>query len=169
MKCSLPKIGIFYLRLIPTRQKTMTNCFRKRDFMQPKGRVNMHSGGGVVIWLFFFLVQSLPLQLAQARNSFGNEKYMRAMGRVNHALQVVGFLFLLNLGVGERSSFHLSFWSEHVPSMLFSSSQWVPIRFAMCSRKVFPIGTHFNPIYFGQSHPLLAYRTGPKGRNSIFG
>jgi hypothetical protein len=108
------------------------------------------SRGGRVIWSFFLLVQSLPLQLAQARNSVGNEKYMRAMGRVNHALRVARFLFLLNSGVGERISFHLSFCSEHVHSMFFSSSQWVPIRFATCSPKVFPIGTHLNPIYLAK-------------------
>jgi hypothetical protein len=73
------------------------------------------------------------------------------------------------MGVGEKISFHLSFCSKHVPSTLFSSSQWVPIRFTMCSPKVFLIGTHFNPIYFGQSHPLLTYMTRPKGRHSIFG
>ncbi len=42
-----------------------------------------------------------------------------------------------------------------------SSSQWVSIRFPMCSPRVFPISPHFNPICFAQS--LLTYISGPKG------
>jgi hypothetical protein len=143
--------------------------FLKEAFHAAKGKGEHALRRGVGIGSFFFLVQFLPLQLAQARNSVGNDKYMRARGRVNHALRVARFLFLLNLGVGERISVHLSFCSKHVLSMLLSSSQWVPIRFAMRSPKVFPIGTHSNPIYSDKSHPLLTYRTGPKGRHSIFG
>ncbi len=60
MKCSLPKTGIFRPGLIPSRQKTMTKSFGKRDFMQPKGRVNMHSGGGGDLIVFFPCSISAP-------------------------------------------------------------------------------------------------------------
>jgi hypothetical protein len=61
----------------PPEQKLVTNNFGKRDFMQPRERFNMHSwgardwgaGGGVGYFWFVFLVQSLPVQLAQAKNS----------------------------------------------------------------------------------------------------
>jgi len=38
------------------------------------------------------------------------------------------------------------------------SSQWIPIRFAICSPRVFPIAPHFNPICF-------AHIGGPKGES----
>jgi len=63
-------------RLIPPKQKTVTNNLGKKDFTQPTGRLNMHSqggsewgAGGAGYFLFFFLVQSRPVQLAQAKNS----------------------------------------------------------------------------------------------------
>jgi hypothetical protein len=49
------------------------------------------------------------------------------------------------------------------PNMFPSSSKWVPIRFPICSPRVFPIAPHFNPMGFAQSPPLLTYIGGPKG------
>jgi hypothetical protein len=53
------------------------------------------------------------------------------MGRVNHALKVPRFYFLLNLGVGERIFFHFSFilnmflpCSFQVPNGFPIYSQW---------------------------------------------
>jgi hypothetical protein len=46
--------------------------------------------------LFFFLVQFLPLPLAQAKygdQQFRNQKYMWPMGRLQHAFKVPGFFF----------------------------------------------------------------------------
>jgi len=48
------------------------------------------------------------------------------------------------------------------PLFLTCSFQ-VPIRFPMCSPRVFPIAPHFNPICFAQSPPLLTYIGGLKG------
>jgi hypothetical protein len=42
-------------------------------------------------------------------NSFGNEKYMRAMGRVNHALQS-GWIFVSFEFGGRREDFFSSFF-----------------------------------------------------------
>jgi hypothetical protein len=46
---------------IPPKKKMVTNNFGKRDFMQPTGRLNMHSwggrewgAGGTGYFLFFF-------------------------------------------------------------------------------------------------------------------
>jgi len=66
--------------LIPPRQKMVTNNFGTRDFMQPMGRLNMHSWGGWEwgeggYFLFFFLVQSLPLPLAQAKK--GDQQFWK--------------------------------------------------------------------------------------------
>jgi hypothetical protein len=72
-------------------------------------------------------------------------------------------LFSFEFGGGREDFFSFFFCSEHVPSMFFASSQWVPIRFRMCSPKVFPVATHFNPICFGQSRPLLTYIVGERG------
>jgi hypothetical protein len=47
--------------------------------------------------------------------------------------------------------------------MFPSSSQWIPIRFPICSPRGFPIAPCFNPICFAQSPPLLTYIGGPKG------
>jgi hypothetical protein len=52
------------------------NSFGKRDFMQPTGRLNMHPPGGEKGYFFvFFLVQSLPLQVAQAIN--GDQQFWK--------------------------------------------------------------------------------------------
>jgi len=43
-------------------------------------------------------------------------------------------------------------------------SKWVPIRFPMCSPRMFPMTPRLNPICFAQTPPLLAYIAGPKGK-----
>ncbi len=48
-------------------------------------------------------------------NSLGNRNFMQPMGR---------------LGLGGRGGFFSFFF---VPNMFFTSSQWVPIRFSLCS------------------------------------
>jgi len=65
-------------------------------------------------------------------NSFRNQKYMHAIGRVNHALKVARFYFLLNLGVGERIFFHFSF---NLNMFVLCSFQ-VRIRFPMFAKAV---------------------------------
>jgi hypothetical protein len=162
----------------------VTNSFGNRFFMQPMGRLSMHSwwalvfslgGGRRSCFLFFFLVQSLPPAI-----SLGQKWWPTVLEIKNTCSQLVGwsmhsrcleffsFKFWVE-GVGEVF-FHFTFVSQHVPSMLPSSSQWVPIRFPMCSQcvpNVFPKGlpnsTSLYPIYFAQSPPLLTYIGGPKG------
>ncbi len=93
-------------------------------------------------------------------NSFGNRNFMQPMGRLNMHSKFLDF-FLLRFGwarVVVLEFFHFSF----VPSMFPSNSQWVPIRFPICSPRVFPIAPSFNPICFAQSPPLLTYIGGPK-------
>jgi hypothetical protein len=41
-------------------------------------------------------------------------------------------------------------------------------KFSMCSPRVFPIASGFNPICFAQSPPLLTYIAGWKDRHSVF-
>jgi hypothetical protein len=92
-------------------------------------------------------------------NSFGIQKFHVANGKAQHALKMPWLKKKKVLGWGTGGGFfHFSF----VPKMLFSSSQWVPIRFPMCFPRVFPIPPHFNPICFAQSRPLLTYIGGPK-------
>jgi hypothetical protein len=47
--------------------------------------------------------------------------------------------------------------------MFPSNSQWVPIRFPICSPRVFLIAPRFNLICFAQSPLLLTYIGRPKG------
>jgi hypothetical protein len=42
------------------------------------------------------------------------------------------------------------------------------LKFSMCSPRVFPIASRFNPICFAQSPPLLTYIGGSKDRHSVF-
>ncbi len=98
-------------------------------------------------------------------NSFGNRNFMEAMGRLSMHSKCLG-LFSLSFGLGRVGEvfFHFSF----VLNMFSSSSKWVPIRFPMCSPRVFPIAPCFNPICFAQSSPLLTYVGGPKVEAFIF-
>jgi hypothetical protein len=58
-------------------------------------------------------------------------------------------------------------------SMFLLSSQWILIRFLICSpsknlfSNMFSIAPHFDPIRFGKCCPPFRYIAGPKGRNSI--
>jgi hypothetical protein len=87
----------------------MTKSFGKRDFMQPKGRVNMHSGGGGDLIVFLPGLISAPAISPGEKQFWKNEKYMRAMGRVNHALQVARFFVSFEFG-GGRKDFFSSFF-----------------------------------------------------------
>ncbi len=60
--------------------------------------------------------------------------------------------------LGGGDFFHFSF----VPSMLPSSSQWVPVRFPMCSPRVLPIAPLI-PYDLPKSPPHLTYIGQPKG------
>ncbi len=97
--------------------------------------------------------------LAQAK--YGDQQFWRVKFHVTNGegsactqsaiyLFIIIFLSLLSFGWGARGFF------SFVPNMFPSSSQWVPIRFSMCSPRVFPIAPHFNPIFFAQSPPLLS-------------
>jgi hypothetical protein len=81
---------------------------------------------------------------------FGNQKYMQAMGRVNHALKVPRFYFLLNLGVGERIFFHFSF---------------ILNMFLPCSFK-FPMGSQWQLALI--PYVSATYTIRPKGRAFLF-
>jgi hypothetical protein len=65
--------------------KMVMNNFGNRNFMQPMGRFNMHSwwpwfflsrGVWGSYFLLFFLVQSMPLPLAQAKN--GDQQFWKS-------------------------------------------------------------------------------------------
>jgi hypothetical protein len=112
--------------------------------------------------LFFFIVQSLPVQLAQAKNGdqqFGKRKIHVGNGSGESCTKSGLILFSFEFRGGKEDFFSF-LCSEHVHFMFFSSSQWVPIRFRMCSPKVFPIAVHFNPICFKQSRRLFTYISG---------
>ncbi len=70
------------------------------------------------------------------------------------------FSFMLWVEGGGRIFIKKSF----VPTMFPSSSQCVPIRFPMCSPRVFPIAPRYNPICFAQSPPIFTYIGGPNGK-----
>jgi hypothetical protein len=93
-------------------------------------------------------------------NSFGNRNFTQPMGRLSMHSKCLDLFFLSFGARGGEDFFHFSF----VPNKFPSSSQWVPIRFPMCSPRVFPIAPRFNPICFAQSPPLLTYIGGPKGK-----
>jgi hypothetical protein len=65
--------------------------------------------------------------------------------------------------------------SQCIPTMLYLSSQWVPIRFPICSQSsqcvlqlnMFSIAAHFYPICFGKCCPPFTHIDQPKGRNCI--
>jgi hypothetical protein len=89
--------------------------------------------------------------------SFGNRNFMQPMGRLNMHSKCFDFIFLLSFGWGKgKGDFFFSFYL--FPTCSFQ----VPIRFPMCSLRVFPITSRFNPICFAQSPPLLTYIGGPK-------
>jgi hypothetical protein len=87
-------------------------------------------------------------------NSFGNRNFMQPMGRLSMHSKCLDFIFLSFKG-GGRIFFNFPLFP--------TCSLQVPIRFPMCSPRVFPIAPHFNPICFAQSSPLLTYIGGPKG------
>jgi hypothetical protein len=61
------------------------------------------------------------------------------------------------LGVGQGGGRIFSF---------FLCSQYVPLKFPMCSPIVFPIASRFNPICFAQSPPFLTLYTWAKGEGT---
>ncbi len=73
--------------------------------MQPKGRVNMQSGGGGDLIVFLPGLISAPAISPGEKQFWKNEKYMRAMGRVNHALQVARFFVSFEFGGGKKDFF----------------------------------------------------------------
>jgi len=88
-------------------------------------------------------------------NQFWERKFHATNGKAQPALKVPVFFFSFGpgRGAGVEDLFHFSF---------------VPNRFPMCSRSVFPIAPCFNLVCFGQSPPLPVYICGPKVRLSIF-
>jgi hypothetical protein len=79
---------------------------------------------------------------------------MQAMGRVNHALKVPRFYFLLNLGVGERIFFHFSF----ILNMFLPCSFQVP--------NGFPIDSQWQLALIPDVS--ATYTIGPKGKAFLF-
>ncbi len=75
------------------------------------------------------------------------------------------FFLILKFWVGGGGGFY-SF--SFVPNMFLSNYEWVPIRFSICSPRMFPIAPRFNPICFCQSPPLFSYIGGPKGEALYF-
>jgi hypothetical protein len=90
-------------------------------------------------------------------NSFGNRNFMQLMGRLSmHSKCLDFFPFKFWVGVGE-DFFHFSF----VPNKFPSSSQWVPIRFPICSQgsQCVPNSTSFESHMFcPKSSPSHLYR-----------
>ncbi len=75
-------------------------------------------------------------------NSFGNRNLMQPMGRLNMHSKCLDF-FLLNFGWGRQGGGGRIFFFFPLFPL---SSQLVPIRFPICSPRVFPITPRFNPI-----------------------
>ncbi len=99
-------------------------------------------------------------------NGFGNRNFIQPMGRLSMHSKCLDFFFLLSFGLGWGGGFFFIF--PFVPNMF--------PRFSMCSPRVFPIASRFNPISSAQSPPLLTYIGRPKGEalhffieSSIFG
>ncbi len=83
---------------------------------------------------------------------------MQTMGKLSIHSKCLDF-FPLSFREGGGGCFPFSF----VPNMFPSNSQWVPIRFPICSPRVFLIAPRFNLICFAQSPLLLTYIGRPKG------
>ncbi len=100
-------------------------------------------------------------------NSFGNRNFMQLMGRLSmHSKCLDFFPFKFWVGVGE-DFFHFSF----VPNKFPSSSQWVPIRFPICSQgsQCVPNSTSFESHMFcPKSSPSHLYRWAKGGGISSF-
>ncbi len=89
-------------------------------------------------------------------NSLGKRNFMPANGKAQACTQGALLFFLISFGRGGDKDF-FSF---------FLGSQWVPIRFPICSPflNVFPnmfsIAPHFYPICFGKCFPPFTYIVG---------
>ncbi len=105
------------------------------------------------------------------------KKYFRVLTRTNNknlAIDRIVFQNLAYLGLffsmGNPSYRLKSYFSSRdfffILPLFPTCSFQVPMRFPMCSPKVFPIAPHLNPICFAQSAPLLTYIGGPKGGGS---
>ncbi len=147
----------------------VTNSFGNRNFMQPMGRLSMHSWWALVFsfwgefFLFLFFDQFLPPAISLGQKCWPTILEIKNtcnqwVGKSMHSrcLDYFSFKFWVE-GVGE-DFFHFSF----VPSMFPSNAQGVP-KFPMCSPMVFQVAPCFNPIYFAQSLTLLTYMSGLKG------
>ncbi len=90
-------------------------------------------------------------------NRFGNRNFMQPMGRLNMRSKCLDFFsFKFWVGVGE-GFFHFSF----VPNMFPSSSQWVLIRFSICS-----LGSQCVPQGCSQYHLIYCQMFCPKSSPS---
>jgi hypothetical protein len=150
------------------------NSFRNKNFMQPMGRLSMHSWWTLVfsLWgeffLFFFLDQSLPPAISLGQKCWQivleiKNTCSQWVGRSMH-LRCLDF-FLLNFGWkgwGE-DFFHFSF----VPSMFPSSAQWV-LKFPMCSPKVFQVHLALIPYILPKVLPFSPICQGQRGKHFIF-
>jgi len=76
----------------------------------------------------------------------------------SRCLDLVHFSFVPNMFLYVPFKFPMGSHEIHIMFLLFP----------MCSPRVFPIASRFNPIWFAQSPPLLTYTGGSNARHSIF-
>jgi hypothetical protein len=77
-----------------------------------------------------------------------------------HSKCLVFFPFSFGLGFGGGGVWGRIFF-------IFLCSQHVPIKFSLCSPRVFPVALHFYTIWFGNCCPPSTYIAGPKARSYV--
>ncbi len=164
----------------------VTNSFGNRNFMQPMGRLSMHSWWALVFsfwgevgWELFFVF--LPCSISSPCISLGQKCWPTVLEIKNTCIQWVGWSMHSRCAL---IFYLLKFWVDGVWGGFFfilplfpTCSLYVTFNFQVSSHQVlnmfpkfpnvFPKGvpnsTSLYPICFGQSAPLLTYIGGPKG------